>query len=249
MSSDTIVWITGATSGIGEAMAATVPYADARVINIARRIHPTLESVQADISDPAGWNAIDKHLQAELATFTGTRAIFVHNAFLPEPVGFIGEIDPDAYRRHILANAAAPLIIGEMFLRHLPNGIEGGLVMMSSAAARIPYAARAGYGSGKAAMEQWVKVVRLELAEHRPESWVVAVRPGAVDTPSFRADAAGDPETNPVAAAMQAALDAGLVDSSEVAARRIWDALPPAPGTKPVLLFGEMVAPPRKDTV
>ena len=245
---DTIVWITGATSGIGEAMAATVPYPSARVINIARRAHPTLENVQADISEPAGWDTIIEHLRRELRTFTGKRAIFVHNAFVPEPVGFIGDIDDVGYRRQVMGTVAAPAIIGDAFIRNLPDGVEGGLVMMSSAAARVPYAGRACYGAGKAAMEQWVRVVRLELAERRPGSWAVAIRPGAVDTPSLRADAAKDPEVNPTALAIREALAAGLVDTAEFAARRIWEVLPPAPGSRSVVLLGEMIAPPRTET-
>ena len=34
---DTVVWISGASSGIGAALAASVPYPDARVIGISRR--------------------------------------------------------------------------------------------------------------------------------------------------------------------------------------------------------------------
>ena len=38
--SDTTIWITGATSGIGKALAQNVPYAGARIINLSRRKHP-----------------------------------------------------------------------------------------------------------------------------------------------------------------------------------------------------------------
>lgn len=245
--SDTIVWITGATSGLGAGLAATVPYDGAEVINISRRAHPVLESVRADLSEAGDWDAVTEHLAARLATFDGRRAVFVHNAFLAEPVGFIGDVDPDAYRRHVLANVAAPLVVGEAFLRLVPPDVEAGLVMISSAAARVPYAGRAGYGAGKAAMEQWVRTVRSELDHRRSRAWVVAIRPGAVDTPALRADAEVDDATNPVASAVRQALADGLVDSPEVAARRIWDVLPPGPDTPAVVLLGEMIAPPRPD--
>ena len=194
---DTIVWITGATSGIGAALAETVPYEGARVINISRRAHPLLESVHADLSDPRAWDVVDEHLARELSKFRGRRAVFVHNAFVPDPVGFVGEVDPAQYRGLILANAAAPLVLGEAFLRHLPEGIEAGLVMISSAAARVPFAGSAGYGAGKAAMEQWVRVVRSELEHRGSSTWVVAIRPGAVDTPAMRAFAGSTPATTP----------------------------------------------------
>jgi len=241
---ETTVWITGATSGIGAALAQTVPYPGTRVINIARRPHPTLESVRADLSDPADWDVVADHLAAELADFGGRRAIFIHNAFVQDPVGLIGEVDPAAYRRHVLANAAAPLILGEAFLRNAPADVEVGLVMISSAAARVPFAGRAGYGAGKAAMEQWVRTVRAELAQRPENRWVVAIRPGAVDTPALRADAAVDVSVNPLAPSIRQALADGEVDSPELAARRIWDQLPPGPDTPAVVLLGEMIAPP-----
>ena len=246
--SDTLVWITGATSGIGAALADTVPYPHARIINISRRTHPTLESVRADLSDPADWDVVADHLQTELSTFTGRRVLFVHNAMLPEPVGFAGEVDPDAYRRHVLANAAAPLVLGDAFLRHLPTGVEAGLVMISSAAARVPFAGQSGYGAGKAAMEQWVRTVRSELAHRRSSTWVVAIRPGAVDTPALRAAAAVDVADFPTAALARDALERGQIDSADVGARRIWDVLPPTADTPAVVLLGEMLPPPRATT-
>jgi len=247
VSADTIVWITGASSGIGAGLAATCPYEGARIINISRRANPNAENVLADLSEPDAWDAIITHLESELAAFRGRRAIFVHNAFLLEPVGFIGEIDPAAYRRHILANAAASLILAEAFLRLVPTGIEAGLVLMSSAAARVPFAGMAGYCASKAAMEQWARAVRSEHEHRRSTSWVVAIRPGGVDTPSMRAEAAYDSSVIPVAPEIRAALEAGLLDSVEVASRRIWDQLPPPPGSSPVILLGEMIAPPRPD--
>jgi benzil reductase ((S)-benzoin forming) len=241
----TLVWITGATSGIGAAMADTVPYDGARVVNISRRRHLRLDSVEADLSQPGDWDVICEHFRNELDGFTGERAVVVLNAFMADPVGFVGEVEPDAYRRQVLADVAAPLVLGDAFFRSVPRGVEAGLVMMSSAAARVPFAGRACYGAGKAAMEQWVRTVRSELAHRRSRNWVVAIRPGAVDTPSLRADAAADLTVNPVASALRDALASGRVDSAEVAARRIWDELPPGPDTPAVVLLGEMIAPPR----
>jgi NADP-dependent 3-hydroxy acid dehydrogenase YdfG len=244
-SPDTIVWITGATRGIGEALARTVPYENARVINISRSVNPATENVHADIADPAGWDAIEQHLASELAAFGGTRAIFVHNAFVPSPVGFVGEVDPAGYRQLVLGTAAAPLIVGETFLRHLPDGVEGGLAMVSSAAARVPFAGSAVYGGGKAAMEQWVRVVRSELDHRRSATWVIAIRPGAVDTPSMREYAEIDPADNPTAPSTKAALESGQIDSPDVAARRMWEVIVDGAHADAIVLLGEMIPPPR----
>ncbi len=64
-----------------------------RVINISRRVHPSIGTVQAELADPASWDRITTLISAELASFTGERAIFIHNANLPGN-GFVGEADP-----------------------------------------------------------------------------------------------------------------------------------------------------------
>src|SRR2546430_7505263 len=74
-SGDTTVWITGATSGIGEALAATVPWDGARVINIARRAHPDLENVPADLTEPSDWGVVSDHLAAELDASRGHEGV------------------------------------------------------------------------------------------------------------------------------------------------------------------------------
>ncbi len=47
----TIVWITGATSGIGEALARTCPWPDTEIISVSRREHPDHETVLFDLTD------------------------------------------------------------------------------------------------------------------------------------------------------------------------------------------------------
>jgi benzil reductase ((S)-benzoin forming) len=79
--SDTIVWISGATEGIGLGLAHTVPYTGARIINLSRRRHPEYESVQFDLTRPETYEAVRASFARELADFEGRRAIFFHNAY------------------------------------------------------------------------------------------------------------------------------------------------------------------------
>ena len=78
-----------------------------------------------------------------------------------------------------------------------------------------------------------------ERARRGRGPWVVAVRPGFVDTPSVRAESNLDPAAYPVAEAIRRGLAGGEADSPEQAARRIWAALPPPPGES-LLLFGQV---------
>lgn len=238
---ETLVWISGATQGLGLGLAATVPYEGARIINISRRAHPNYETILCDLTDPNGYAAVEESFRKELAGFTGKRAIFIHNAYY-QVSGYVAEMDTAEYARSIQANAVAPMILGDMFLRAVKPGYESGLVMMSSAAARVPYEGIATYCAAKAAMEMWVKTVKRELGDRGRDTWLVAVRPGFVDTPAARLSATLSPRDCKVAPMMAQAYRAGNVAlTPETAGRQIWAALPPKQ-SETVLLFGEMVS-------
>lgn len=237
----TLVWISGATQGLGLGLARTQPWPDARIVNLSRRAHPELETVVFDLTRPETYAAVQASFERELSGFAGERAIFVHNAYYPGQPGFVGEGDPAETARCIQANAVAPLVLGEMFLRAVRPGYESGLVLMSSAAARHPFAGNASYCAAKAGVEMWVRTVKRELKARGRKTWVVAVRPGFVDTPSTRQIATLSAAEYPVAPQMARQFETGQgVLSPEQAARDIWAALPPK-GDESVLLFGEMV--------
>ena len=241
----TIVWISGATEGIGGGLARTVPWPDARIINLSRRQHPDLETVRFDLTRPETYGAVEESFQRELANFRGERAIFFHNAFYPGPgnFGFVSEVDQADYARCVQANAVAPLILGDMFLRAVPAQCEyeSGLVLMSSAAARHPFMGSANYCAAKAGVEMWVRTVKRELKERGRPTWVTAVRPGFVLSKGTRLSATYPEEVSPVGAqiAKQIETGEGLLMPDE-AGRQIWAGLPPR-GGESVLLFGEMV--------
>ncbi len=77
---DTIVWISGATEGIGLGLARNQPYPNARIVNLSRRQHLDYETVRFDLAEPATWDAVVAHFRNELRDFKGTRAIFIHNS-------------------------------------------------------------------------------------------------------------------------------------------------------------------------
>lgn len=241
---ETIVWITGATSGIGAALARTCPHAGAEIVNASRRQHPELRTIQIDLTRAETWTALVDDFHARLASFRGRRAIFIHNAFHYRR-SFIGESDGAAHFAEVTANVVAPLVLGDAFVRAsraaLESGVEVGLVQISSGAARLAYPGLGIYGAGKAAMEQWVRTARAEFAHRGAGPWVVAVRPGFVDTPAAHRDAAQPTRDFPAAPALAESLATrvGVLEPDD-AASEIWAALPPT-GDKSVLFFGEAV--------
>jgi short-subunit dehydrogenase len=239
MASDTLIWITGATQGIGLGLARHAPYADAKIINVSRRKHPDYETILCDLGDPAQWDGLSRDFETRLAGFKGKRAIFINNANL-HAIGPIGVVDSKLYRDSVMANCAAPLILGEAFIRacirHARPDLETGLVLLSSDSAAIPLPGLSSYCAGKVAAEHWCEVIRRERVAAGTGPWVVAVRPGAVVTPPIAAAAALDPKIYPGSAHVRESLK-WRVDI-DVSGKRIWAELPPKPGVS-TISFGE----------
>lgn len=246
----TIVWITGATAGIGSGLARTVPFPDARIINLSRSEHPEFETVLFDLTDVQTYATVEAHLHGVLESFRGERAIFIHNAYYPAVPAFVSEMEQTEYAKAVQANAAAPLLLGEMFLRATQSATcETGLVLLSSAAARHPFEGQAVYCAAKAGVEMWVRVVRRELKARGRDTWVVAVRPGFVDTPTTRMNAEQPAETYPVGPQLRRQFVDGVgMSTPEQAGRDIWTGLSTAQDQS-LLLFGEMVRAPESQGV
>ena len=177
-----VIWISGASSGIGQALANAVPWDGARIIDISRRGAEGLEHLEADLADPSSWDAVAASFQKELAGFDGGVAVFVHAAGTIEPMGFVSEVDPAAYRRNVLLNSAAPQVLGQAFVAAAADKPgRRDMVVLTSGAAKSVYPGWASYGAAKAAVDQWVRDVGAEQ-ERRGGVRVVAVAPGTVDT-------------------------------------------------------------------
>jgi benzil reductase ((S)-benzoin forming) len=179
---DTLIWISGASGGIGQALARTVPWPSARMIGISRTPLAGIEHVEADLSDPASWPAVGESFRTELKGFDGQRVVFVHAAGTLDPMGFVGEVDTDTYRRNVILNSASPQVLGQMFVaaaRDVPA--PRFLVMLTSGAAKSVYPGWASYGAAKAGIDQWVRNVGAEQSK-RGGVQVLAVAPGTVDT-------------------------------------------------------------------
>ncbi len=217
-----LVFISGASSGIGLALARSVPF-EARVIDLSRRGAAGFEHVACDLSAPEGWRAAAESFERELSGFAGERVVFVHCAGTIEPIGYAGEVDADSYRRNVMLNSAAPQVLGDAFLR-AARGTAAAcqLVMISSGAARSAYEGWTSYGAGKAAVDQWVRTAGAEQAHRGGRCRIVAVAPGVVETAmqeQIRKTSAGDFHELEKFIELH---EGGALRAPEDAAREIW---------------------------
>lgn len=234
---ENLVFISGASSGIGQAMAQAVPF-PARVLDLSRRGGGAgVEHVKADLATTEGWRAAAACFERELAGFAGVRAVFVHAAGTLTPIGFAGEVDPEGYRDQVLLNAAAPAILGDAFLRAFAaSRAERGLVLMiSSGAASSVYPGWSAYCAGKAALDQWVRTVGEEQHERGDRCRVVAVAPGIVETAMQREIRETAERDFPEVERFKDLHAEGALKTPEQAARELWELLESEPENGSVL--------------
>lgn len=177
-----LIWITGASAGIGEALTSSVPWPDSRVIGISRGPAQGIEHLPADLARPESWREVGDALRRELAGFGGDRVVLIHSAGTLDPIGFAGDVDPAEYLTSIMLNCVAGQVIGANFVEATAGlAASRSLVMISSGAAHKVYPGWSAYGASKAALDQWVRIVGAEQ-EIRGGVRVFGIAPGVVDT-------------------------------------------------------------------
>jgi NAD(P)-dependent dehydrogenase (short-subunit alcohol dehydrogenase family) len=222
---EALVWISGASSGIGKALAQTVPWDDARVIDISRSGAEGLDHVEADLSDPDTWPAVAQSFERELESFSGDVVVFVHAAGMIDPIGYAGEVDSDTYNRNVVLNSAAPQALGHAFLAAAANvDARRHMVMMTSGAAQSVYPGWSSYGAGKAAVDQWIRNVGAEQ-DDRGGVHVISITPGTVDTAMQERIRETSEEDFPRRSKFVDAHEQGKLEDPDRVAQQIWELL------------------------
>lgn len=179
--------VTGASSGIGRAIAEHLGGAGAHVVlsgrtesamkEAADRIAEAGGSAQvvvADVRDPA---AVRGLVDAAVAA-TGRLDIMVNNAGISHPEPIL-ESDPEHWRAMLETNVLALLVGSQAAVRAMRDcGAEGHIVNVSSIAALRPDSGV--YGATKHAVNTIARSLRQELVDDTIQ--VVTVMPGAVAT-------------------------------------------------------------------
>ena len=211
--------ITGASRGIGAALAAQAVAAGHRVLAIARGPCPHGDGLELDLGEP---RLIEQILPARLAGYRNDGlegAVLVNNAATIEPIG--SDWSADAALAHVALNLVAPMVLARVFLGSFADlAIDKRIVNISSGAATRAFDGWSLYGASKAGLDQFTRCLALEQARAPHPADVVAVGPGVVDTGMQARIRAADPADfplRPVFDELQA--EGRLADPQQVAAR------------------------------
>jgi benzil reductase ((S)-benzoin forming) len=174
--------ISGASSGIGQALADQSASKGHNVATISRRPGPG-EFLEADLANPDSWPVVSQWIDGLVESQDWERVVFVHNAGVIEPVGFAGETDMAAYTANTLLNGSAPVVLGAGFIASATKAdCAAHLMLVSSGAGRRAIKGWSSYCAGKAATDMWAQAAGMEQAHKGSAITITSIAPGVVDT-------------------------------------------------------------------
>ncbi|MFY3455922.1 SDR family oxidoreductase [Achromobacter xylosoxidans] len=229
--SDTIAILTGASRGIGAAMARGLAKPGTRLITLARREDPELaayarsqdaqlEQVSVDLSDLAAAEAAARRICDTLPR-DARRYLLINNAGTVHPVsGTDALIDGPAIAAAFNLNVTAVMLLTARFLAAVADlKADRRVLNISSGAGRNPNAGWGVYCATKAALDMYSRVVKQEQGEGGAR--VVSLAPGIVDTDMQAAIRSSDPKSFPALAKFQDFHASGKLSSPANVASRI----------------------------
>jgi NAD(P)-dependent dehydrogenase (short-subunit alcohol dehydrogenase family) len=199
MLGDKIALITGASQGLGRALALAFAKEGARVVVNARSdesVRPVageVEGVGAEMlavaADVSGEAEVERLLRETVERF-GRIDVLVNNAGLLGPRVGIEEYPVDEWRRVIDANLTGPYLVSKATIPHMAEG--GSIINVVSGVSVEGRAQWGAYSVSKFGVEGLTQILASELAER-------GIRVNAVDPGGMRTDmrAAAYPEEDP----------------------------------------------------
>lgn len=183
------VWLTGASSGIGEALAMELIRLGHRLVVTGRRAAP-LDALATKAPAQVFTATADTTDRDQLAAIApglehfGALDLAILNAGTCEYLE-VSQFDSEIIGRNINVNVMGTVRCIETALpalrRNRDRGRRTAIVIVSSSACWFPFARAEGYGASKAALDYLAQALRADLAREGIEVFLVS--PGFVETP------------------------------------------------------------------
>ena len=235
MTVSSLVIVTGASRGLGQALAAQYLADGAFVLGIARRQSNTLaadgagelEQWQADLAEP---QPVAERLAAWLAEFERrvgdrlpARVRLIHNAALLSDPADVVDSDPGELARSLRVGLEAPVALTAVFLRATAHWTHSDrrVLFVSSGLGRRAMGGNGAYCAQKAGLDHFARALALEEAVRPHGARVASVAPGIIDTDMQRQLRGADPKRFAAQPQFEEFHRSGALDSPATAAAKV----------------------------
>jgi short-subunit dehydrogenase len=176
--------ITGASQGLGRAIARLLAKRGYRLVLNARRAQP-LEELASELGAIAVPGDVSE-IAEEIAARAGRVDVLINNAseIGPSPMPRLESYQWDELLRVFRVNAIAPLHLAQLVLPQMKERGSGVIVNISSDAGVNAYPGWGGYGASKAALDHLSRTLAAELEGSGIR--VLVVDPGDMNTEMHR---------------------------------------------------------------
>ncbi len=183
-----LCWITGASSGIGEALSVELAKQGAkliissnqpseldRVCNTCIKYTKYCKQLAFDLSQPA---EVELSAKKVLENY-GTPYLLIHNGGISQR-SLISETSMDLHRKIMEIDFFSYVMITKTVLPKMMEAREGYIVATSSISGKFGFPMRSAYASAKHAVQGFFETLRIEMLEHN--IFVTVAYPGRVKT-------------------------------------------------------------------
>lgn len=186
--------ITGASSGIGGAIARHLVDTGEGVISISRRENIPLSRIAQTNSSLFRHFAFDLSQTEKIPElmdniFTSIKEnelngiALINNAGIIDPIGPSGKLDVSGIETHLKTNLMAPAILINEFIRLTrPLKVSKTIMNISSGAAYKPYAGWSNYCASKAGLDMLTQSIAMEQSAEEYPVRIISLAPGVVET-------------------------------------------------------------------
>ena len=224
--------LTGASRGLGAAMADQLLQHGAALLTMSRHPNKTLDARAAETGTPLEQWAIDlsdgvsasDRLEAWLTSRRNSfsSVTLINNAALAGKPGPIVESDATALAAVLRVGLEAPMLLTRAFLRATREwAVPRKILNISSGAGKKPLTGTAAYCAVKAGLDHFSRVVALDEALGQNGAMIVSLAPGVMDTDMQTELRESDPRGFPDQPRFAAMKNEGKLSSTSDAASKV----------------------------